>query len=118
MFSYYIRVLEEFGVPYETDYPYKEDQGTCKRTTGNKKIVSHKFCSNYARYRDDFCSHTKFVILLEKGPVSIGVDASSADYAYYTSGIFTAQCQYDCHAIIAVGMTDTYINTRNSWGDG
>jgi hypothetical protein len=92
---------------------------------------------------DEFCFYDPYMVVLKPtghvyvkpnnalalktaiadGPVSVGVDADSSVFQFYTSGILnSAQCGTDIdHAIVAVGygidsVKGEYYIVRNSWG--
>jgi len=57
---------------------------------------------------------------LNKGPVSVAVEADKTPFSHYTGGVInTTACGTNTdHAVTAVGYTDNYFIVRNSWGAG
>ena len=60
-------------------------------------------------------------LALQKGPVSIGVDAASTGFRFYKSGIIKRWCGSDIdHAVLLVGYGTEkgvdYWLVKNSWG--
>ena len=111
------------GVHYESIYPYTGNVETCKYSNSLplNRITSFSFCSNYSSNTDKSCSIDKVYSLLQQGPGTIGIDASSDEFRSYSSGIFSAACSADNHAVILVGAGTTedgidYWLVRNSWG--
>lgn len=55
---------------------------------------------------------------VDKGPVSVSVEADKAPFQHYKSGILNSPlCGTNLdHAVVAVGYGDDYYIVRNSWG--
>jgi len=111
------------GLILETAYPYQAKVGTCQYSTSkvNARITDFVYCSNYVSDPAKKCSVDKAYALLQKGPASVGIDASAPGFGSYKVGVFTAACANDNHAVILAGLgTDPtygdYWIVRNSWG--
>lgn len=109
------------GICTTTDYPtpYEAKQGNCSQNncTAQTKLVGYSHMIPK--------SALSFVTALNKGAVSIGIDAS--DFSTYGGGIVdqTSKCGHDRdHAMTIVGYgydtkeKENYYIVRNSWGPG
>lgn len=105
-------IKDNGGVCAAKDYPYTARQGMCKKGTC-KPVLSVGKWSSIPRNEQGFRS------AVTEGPVSIAIAASSRDFMFYKSGIFTGQCapRLD-HAVVLVGYNDAERSYRikNSWG--
>ena len=105
------------GLTYESNYPYEEQQGTCKKVT-NKYTIS-----NYKRVTDGNEENLK-ELLNNYGPIAIGMDASTIAFQLYKKG--TIFSDTNCkklvlnHCVTLVGYGSNadgdYWIVRNSWG--
>ena len=109
-------VYDNGGISLEKDYPYTAGTDTCFADWDGPVSVST--VHSVKSYDEE-----QLLAALNQGPVSVTVDADSAYFRSYESGVITAT---DCgtkldHAITAVGYgtdengTDYYM-VRNSWG--
>lgn len=101
----------------EADYPYTARQSyTCKyvKSSGQGKVKSFKDVS-----RDS--SGSQLQAALNKGPVSVAVEADQFVFQGYQSGVITSGCgqQLD-HGVLAVGYGQLdgqdFFLVKNSWG--
>jgi len=98
----------------EAEWPYTATNGTCKTVTGHvSATVNNSVAAS---------SVAALKAAIEKGPVSVTVEADRAVFQGYKTGVLNStQCgtQLD-HAITAVGWgtsgTQDYYIVRNSWG--
>jgi len=110
------------GLTWEDNYPYRARESSCNYD-GNPavEVSSVNYCSNYSGNSNAKCSPSKVQQLLEKGPLSVGIDGGTNEFQSYDGGIFTADCSQDNHAVVAVGYGSAdgydYYLVRNSWGD-
>jgi hypothetical protein len=117
-FYYASNYVKSKGIMREADYKYTASKGTCKYTTRKplRRILSYQFCSNY--WGTNRCSPDKVYSLLRNGPLMVGIDGGQG-LQYYSSGIFTATCSEDNHAVILAGYGvengTEYWLVRNSW---
>jgi C1A family cysteine protease len=122
MFPGAFAYVKKNGVEFDKDYPYKAAVGKCKYNAklATNKVTGFQFCSNYSNGKN--CSVDKVYGLLAQGPLSVGIDGT--EIQSYTSGLFTASCSEDNHAVILVGFgvdqksNSEYWLVRNSWGTG
>merc|ERR1711953_247926 len=87
------------GIDTEQDYPYTAQNGYCNQNKQQRKIsVTHKYV-NIQSYSDQ-----QLVAALQRGPVSVLVDAQDRNFQHYRGGVMTQSCgtQLD-HAVLAVG---------------
>jgi xylem cysteine proteinase len=105
--------VEAKGIMKESDYSYKGKTGTCKwnsskvvfKTTGYSDVTAN--------------STTQLKAALNKGPVSVAIEADQSVFQSYTGGIITStSCGTNLdHGVLAVGYNGTsYIIVKNSWG--
>lgn len=94
-----------------TSYPYQARQGTCKASScgGKAKDKGHGMAAS---------NEGAILKQLEKGPISISVDAGV--WHSYQGGILTSCGQTTNHAVVIAGFKDnganSYYIVRNSWG--
>lgn len=99
---------------YETEYAYTAKDGTCRTVSGH---VSASKVNNVQA-----TSVPALKAAIEKGPVSVTVEADRPAFQGYKTGVLnTAQCGTSLdHAITAVGWgtsgSQDYYIVRNSWG--
>jgi C1A family cysteine protease len=110
--------IEKNGLCTEEDYPYTSGggkSGTCKKTC--KPVVT---VTGFT----DVAGESGMIPALNKGPVSIGIEADKSAFQLYKGGVLdNAACgkQLD-HGVLAVGYgTDDgsakdYYKVKNSWG--
>jgi C1A family cysteine protease len=114
------------GFNLESKYPYSGIAGKCKNKTGPYKPTGYKYCTNDPSIGENLkqCDLTTYQNILSAGPAVVYMEADSATFQNYASGILVfGQC--DCiygsdHAVTAVGWgTDAtlgaYLIVRNSW---
>merc|ERR1711981_769667 len=68
-------------------------------------------------YKSVSASTSSLKSALNKGPVSVAIEADQNSFQGYTGGVITSGCgtQLD-HGVTAVGYTDSYFIVKNSWG--
>ena len=109
--------VKSHGQDLEKDYKYTAKTGSCHASsyTEHVKVTSvHEVSSK---------SSAALLSAIEKGPVSVTVDAEQNGFMHYTGGIVDEQhcsgTRLD-HAIAAVGYGtengQEYYIVRNSWG--
>jgi len=109
---------------FDSDYPYTAEQDSCQfqSNLATTTISNFSYCSNYSSSKKKHCSVAAVYALLAQGPISVGIDAGSDDFQNYSSGVYTASCTEDDHAVIAIGYGNDaasgsdYWLIRNSWG--
>lgn len=100
--------IKDFGVVYESDYPYKAKFQDCRADPSKKRY----WIKNYVELKDD-CNLVGQA--LKKQPLSIAINAHGLQY--YSKGIFT-DCQSgpSNHGVILAGADATTWLVKNSWG--
>jgi len=113
----------------EASYPYKAMGGSCKSSTctvgiPEGKILGFKGLSPIARLLPAG-AHALMSALMQQ-PVSVGIEAASALFQHYKSGVLSGKCGHMAlglidHGVLAVGYgTDPnggdYWKIKNSWG--
>ena len=108
------KYIESNPLQLESAYPYTGTDGSCSyiKASGVGKV---------AGFTDVSPSAAQLKAALNKGPVSVAIEADQFAFQGYTGGIITSGCgkQLD-HGVLAVGYgTDAgqdYILVKNSWG--
>ncbi|KAF3792731.1 Senescence-specific cysteine protease [Nymphaea thermarum] len=111
-------VLQHRGLASETAYPYAGVDEKCNkrvRANGNSSIIAGH---EHVPASDEMA----LLRAVAKQPVSVGIEASSLDFRFYSSGIFAGECGTELdHGVAAVGYgidddgTKFWI-VKNSWG--
>lgn len=103
---------------YESAYPYTAKDETCKADQcGDKKV---RAVADFTDVSPDNVEALKEA--LNKGPVSVAVEADKKDFQFYTSGIIEGDgCGASLnHGVLAVGYGnengEDYFIVKNSWG--
>jgi len=100
------------GLDTERDYPYTAQDAYCNQNKARKRIsVTHKYVNIQSN------SDRQLVAALQRGPVSVLIDASDRNFQHYRGGVMTASCgtRLD-HAVLAVGYDSQSYFVKNSWG--
>lgn len=108
--------LKKNALETEADYPYVGRDQTCKETAakGKVKVTSYKDVPEG--------DQDQLVAALQKGPVSVAIEADKLAFQFYKGGILdgTACGQELDHGVAAVGYGEEngkgYFIVRNSWG--
>ncbi|EFA78592.1 cysteine proteinase 3 [Heterostelium album PN500] len=111
-------VIAQGGLDTEESYPYTmSDSYTCKFNPAN---IGAKISSYIDVQRG---SETDLAAKLNKGPVSVAIDASHSSFQLYKSGVYyePACSSYNLdHGVLAVGYgtegSSNYWIVKNSWG--
>ena len=104
------------GITSEREYPYEAAQGTCK-TQAEKDVVAKISSYHDVKSRDV----ESLMIAVNKGPVSVAVEADQMAWQFYFGGVIDSDCGDNLdHGVLVVGY-DTYNNppywiVKNSWG--
>ncbi|XP_031257871.1 senescence-specific cysteine protease SAG12-like [Pistacia vera] len=105
------------GLTTEADYPYEEIDGNCK----TKKVATR--AAKITGYKDVPANNEKALLqAVANQPVSVAIEGSGYSFQFYSSGVFTGDCDtYLNHAVTAIGYgTGTsgtkYWLIKNSWG--
>ena len=108
--------LEDYKVEGRSTYPYTDTNGKCKH---NSKKGLYSIEDYYQIKSNDPTAH---IAALQRGPVSVAMDASGRLFAFYSSGIISSNaCGTSLnHAVNLVGYGTSsgkpYWIVRNSWG--
>ncbi|XP_044466548.1 ervatamin-B-like [Mangifera indica] len=110
-------IVKNHGINSEKNYPYDGADGTCNK---KEKVVHVAQISGYQNIPAD--SESALLKAVANQPVSVSIDASGADFQFYSNGVFTGDCGTDLdHGVTAVGYGTTsngtkYWLVKNSWG--
>jgi len=109
--------LLKFGgsVP-TTAYPYTARDGSCKAKAADINVKFSKHDELPAN-EDALGEH------LQKGPVSVAIEADQSIFQFYKSGVLDGNCGKNLdHGVLAVGFQSDsstgYWIVKNSWGTG
>jgi len=107
------------GICTESAYPYvsgtTKTAGTCNQSKCTKDSKSAPI--SYTDVTKN--SESALVSALNKGPVSVAIEADQTAFQLYKSGVFSSACGANLdHGVLAVGYADTYWKVKNSWGTG
>jgi len=111
-------VIAQGGIDTEKSYPYDPQDDPC---TFNKSDIGATF-SGYKDVKGGEQGLKKTVA--EIGPISVGIDASSAQFQFYKNGVYydsTCSSSMLDHGVLVVGYGTTLNGTdywivKNSWG--
>ncbi|KAM5579375.1 hypothetical protein ABKV19_009253 [Rosa sericea] len=113
---------QNHGLSTEANYPYTGVDGTCNA----QKEASH--AASITGHEDvPANSESSLLKAVANQPISVAIDASSSDFQFYSSGVFTGTCGTSglplmlSHGVTAVGygVSDDgtkYWLVKNSWG--
>jgi len=111
-------MIDNSGITSESAYPYTAKDGTCSAT--GKPTVATITSFVDVNPSDDGALYAA----LQKGPVSVAIEADQESFQFYSSGILTSACgaQLD-HGVLVVGWgvdkslnSTSYWTVKNSWG--
>jgi C1A family cysteine protease len=107
------KYVEAKGIMRESDYGYLAKSGTCKYNV-SKTVFKN---TGYTDVKAD--TPTQLLAAVNKGPVSIAIEADQNVFQSYTSGIINStSCGTSLdHGVLVVGYNGTsYWIVKNSWG--
>jgi len=101
------------GLNSEENWGYTATQGTCDQSKLSYKVSVTK---NHVDVQQD--SDSQMAAALQRGPVSIAIEADQQAFQFYKSGIFKDPCGTNLdHGVLAVGYAADYFIVKNSWGE-
>ncbi|KAK9053931.1 hypothetical protein SSX86_025006 [Deinandra increscens subsp. villosa] len=109
-------IVKNGGIDTDKDYPYTGKDGRCDSTRKNAKVVS------IDGYEDvPVNDEAALKKAAANQPITVAIEASSRDFQFYTSGIFSGSCGTNLdHGVVVVGYGTEdgkdYWIVRNSWG--
>jgi C1A family cysteine protease len=106
------KYIESNPLETESEYPYKGRNGKCAYSKSKGVGTVSKFTD----VKSDSAPSLKTA--LNKGPVSIAIEADKMVFQMYTSGILDSKkCGKKLdHGVLAVGYGEGYFIVKNSWG--
>lgn len=109
-------IIKNGGLDTESDYPYKAKTDLCNK---DKAKETNSPISSYKDVQQG--SESDLMSALQKGPVSIAIEADQSGFQFYSGGVFSGRCGTKLdHGVLLVGAgTDgdkDYWKVKNSWG--
>jgi len=108
------KYVEEYGLCYESAYPYTGTTDSCKKSSCTERVKVTSYTDITQGSTSDLMSACS-----EVGPISIAVDANTM-WQLYSSGVFNHYCNKSKldHGVLLVGYsTGEYWKVKNSWGE-
>ncbi|XP_072999074.1 senescence-specific cysteine protease SAG12-like [Typha latifolia] len=111
-------LMQNGGIDTGSDYPYQGHQGTCDIRKLFNRVVRIRGYKNVPKNNE-----MALMKAVAGQPISVAIDASSYDFQFYHSGVFTGYCGTSLnHAVTVVGYNkdrgSNYWIVKNSWGTG
>merc|ERR1712080_334200 len=104
---------EGVNVATESSYQRRVHGGSCK-SSGYTTAVPR---GGVTGYKSVSSSTSALQSALNKGPVSVAIEADQNAFQGYTGGVITSGCGTSLdHGVTAVGYTSSYFIVKNSWG--
>lgn len=109
--------IKQNGLTTESNYPSKENKGTCDKKKEAEPVAK---ISGYEHVAAD--NEEALMKAVAKQPVAVSVDASGSSFQFYSSGVFTGDCGSALdHGVTVVGYGSEkgevkYWIVKNSWG--
>jgi len=95
----------------EQDYPYTAQNGNCKYNRSKGVVQATQV------FQVPQNNNAQLKAAVNKGPVSIAIEADQTAFQYYNGGIISSGCGTATdHGVLAVGYGDGYWIVKNSWG--
>jgi len=114
--------LKQNGVMLEKDYPYAEEEQTCKYDSNKvaARITGVTACSHYGWITK--CTSDIVYNIVRLGTAAVGVDGNTRDFMNYSEGVMDdPDCKQDNHSVLLVGYGvengKEYWLIRNTWGE-
>ena len=105
-------IIKNGGLDTEEDYPYEGKDGTCSKAKAAKHVVSIKGYKDVPQNEE-----AQLASAVEKGPVSVAIEADQRGFQMYKSGVFSGTCGTKLdHGVLVVGYTADAWIVKNSWG--
>ncbi|XP_020575303.1 zingipain-2-like [Phalaenopsis equestris] len=112
-------IVKNGGITMDTNYPYAAVDGTCDK----EKAATYNAAATIRGY-ESVPSNSELSLMKAAAnqPVSVLIDASGMDFAFYSGGVFMGVCGTHLnHAVTVVGYGTDYDGTsywlvKNSWG--
>merc|ERR550534_426728 len=109
----YEYIMSNGGIDLESDYGFNEADGQCDVRKEKHHAVTISSYRNVPHNNEH-----QLMMAVNKGPVSVAIEADHKDFQFYYHGIFdSVNCGTKLnHAVLIVGYTSEYWIVKNSWG--
>jgi len=109
-------VASDGGLCSESEYPYKARNGQCESSSCGTKYDAIKGPSSVQTE-----SESALMTAVDKGCVSVAIEADQFAFQYYSSGVLDGTCGTNLdHGVLVTGYGnlngDDYWKVKNSWG--
>merc|ERR1711871_619354 len=113
------KYIEAKGDALESAYSYTGKTGTCSASKSSDTAIAAGKVTSFNDVTSD--SETQMLAAVNKGPVSVAIEADQSGFQFYKSGVFSGTCGTNLdHGVLVVGYgTDSgkdYWKVKNSWG--
>lgn len=106
-------IAENGGISSEEYYPYTAKNDACSIARESYKVSITKAHQDVEKNNDD-----QFIAALQRGPVSVAIEADQDAFQFYKKGVFNGTCGTSLdHGVLAVGYAADYYTVKNSWGE-
>merc|ERR1712054_441429 len=113
------KYIEAKGDALESTYAYTGKTGTCSSSKQGQAAIKKGQLTTFSDVTTD--SEAQLMAAVNKGPVSVAIEADQSGFQFYKSGVFSGTCGTNLdHGVLVVGYgTDSgsdYWKVKNSWG--
>jgi C1A family cysteine protease len=113
------KYIEAKGDALESTYAYTGKTGTCSSSKSGQAAIAKGQLTTFSDVTTD--SEAQLMAAVNKGPVSVAIEADQSGFQFYKSGVFSGTCGSNLdHGVLVVGYgTDSgsdYWKVKNSWG--
>lgn len=105
-------IAQSGGLTTEDYYPYHAKNEECDAGRVAYKVATTKGHQDVQKNSDE-----QFIAALQRGPLSVAIEADQSTFQFYKQGVFNGTCgtRLD-HGVTAVGYAPDYYLVKNSWG--
>ncbi|CAN1123320.1 Senescence-specific cysteine protease SAG39 [Linum perenne] len=111
-------IVQNKGLTTESNYPYKETDGSCDASKASNHAAQIKGFEDVPPNDEG-----ALVKAVANQPISVAIEASDSSFRFYESGVFSGECGTGLdHGVTVVGYGEDedgkkYWIVKNSWGE-